>query len=392
MNLKVFETCGTKIVGFLEEQEVNELSLVCKTTKGVIDTMKLWSTLFASVKGAMQDYMAPKPSPSIRVRTPRPPPKLLRKPQNSTELKVTSKQWFCIPESFLSKLKLVTINKAAQLRKDKQFASSAQEIFDSWKTTIQRMLKTLEEKSEGNFQDTLRYWKDKSRILGQMISELNDQNVAKMDKIFEGFKFQKELFNELENLGNSYARAKSIFQLLLPLEKPLGSLGSLTPIEFKYQDSEIVELFYKIGNIYLVSYVKETLKNQFRFNSFFTDKNSLKFIQDTLKVANYLLSHTRSTQVAQELNHIKQVSSDLVFMVEEFSSKLSTHDPQFIKLYTEVPLEFDIWDSENKELWTQVMENFKKKLTHREELAESKLESFSEDEEETVIVPNWNVT
>mmetsp|Transcript_7246 Transcript_7246/g.10710 ORF Transcript_7246/g.10710 Transcript_7246/m.10710 type:complete len:388 (+) Transcript_7246:7-1170(+) len=387
MNLKVFETCGTKIVGFLEEEEVNKLSLVCKTTKGVIDTMKLWSTLFASVKGAMQDYMAPKPSPSIRVRTPRPPPKLLRKPQNSTELKTTNKQWFCIPESFLSKLKLVTINKAAQLRKDKQFASSAQEIFDSWKTIIQRMLKTLEEKSEGNFQDTLRYWKDKSRILGQMISELNDQNVAKMDKIFEGLKFQKELFNELENLGNSYARAKSIFQLLLPLEKPLGSLDNLTPIEFKYQDAEIVELFYKI-----VSYVKETLKNQFRFNSFFTDKNSLKFLQDTLKVANYLLSHTTSTQVGQELNYIKQVSSDLVFMVEEFSSKLSTHDSQFIKLYSKVPLEFDIWDSENKELWAQVVENFKNKLTHSEEFTEPKVESFSEDEEETVIVPNWNVT
>lgn len=69
----------------------------------------------------------------------------------------------------------------------------------------------------------------------------------------------------------------------------------------------------------------------------------------------------------------------------------NTIPSQILKIYTDIPVEFNIWKHENQLFWAQLVRAFYERLKSKT-YVEVPEDSSSEGGEEGIIVPNWSVS
>jgi hypothetical protein len=204
----VLDEVGVNILRYLKEDELNEVSRVSKSFCGVCESVLIWRCLLASFNPrSNKDSLK-----SVRVRTNKPRP--LLKPSEKKQVFETSvtKQWIFIPPDLEKQIKVITINKAGQLRKNEEFKSRCFQLLETWSESMNRTVSILESHElRGDFDSpysAIIIWKDKQKVLEDLLSELNDVCVAKVDAVFSGLKPHKQFISQLERVKRHHREAK----------------------------------------------------------------------------------------------------------------------------------------------------------------------------------------
>lgn len=202
--------------------------------------MGLWRELFTSVADSTRKYLNSLQSTQkqLRIRTLRPyrPAKMPDLPthsRQSEEAKASpsadhAKQWFPIPEAIAERLRRATINKVGVLKKDTAFVEALYVVMGQWMEVIQKtVLQVTQSPMPSSALEEVAYWKDSERILGSLLGELNDVNVAKVDFILAGSTVHAKYLKELAGLKQACNQAKALTMHLSPLEKHMRKLSTL---------------------------------------------------------------------------------------------------------------------------------------------------------------------
>ena len=183
------------------------LACVNSQCKEISESALLWRNLLSSFNPRTNKDQ----NKEIRIRAAVNRPEPRSKPITSNET-INSKQWVFIPPDLERQIKLITINKAAQLRKNEDFRSRCLQILDTWSESISRTLNILEsQESRGETNDPcslIVFWKDKLKILEEILLELNDICVAKVDAVFTGTDPHKAFVNQIERVKKQHREAK----------------------------------------------------------------------------------------------------------------------------------------------------------------------------------------
>lgn len=88
--------------------------------------------------------------------------------------------------------------------------------------------------------------------------------------------------------------------------------------------------------------------------------------------------------------HIVNVANELARMVDQLCH--NDVPSRIVRIYTEVPVEFEIWKHENSVFWAQLVHAFYERLAQREKI---EVKGFSDEEDEgpggTFVVANWTI-
>lgn len=206
---EVLDTAGVIVIRYLTDTDLEVLGKVNMKFKEICESTLLWRSLLSS-------FNPRKPKEKIkevRVRTSRPRPNSKQKPPTKSET-INSKQWIFIPPDLESQLKVITINKAAQLRRNEEFKSRCFQVMETWTESISRTLNILENQEicgdDTNPYSMINYWKDKIKIIEDILNELNDACVAKVDVVFNGTKPHKSFISIIDKTKKHYKEAKVI--------------------------------------------------------------------------------------------------------------------------------------------------------------------------------------
>ncbi|CAG9322215.1 unnamed protein product [Blepharisma stoltei] len=458
MLISVLQSNGVDILGYLTTEELQEIKKVSLFFNEVVDSILMWRVLFSSISGALKGYNpSPQAAKDVRVRT------IKSRPESSTKPKPKSisireekcpKQWFFIPPDLEEKLKLITINRASVVRKDPNFSGRCFEVLETWASLLVSTLKEIKEK-EIRGEDTdpksiILYWKDKSKILSEIMEELNDICIAKLDSIFVDTPSHKKFISAINKLKKEYEEAREMWKYAAKIEVNLVKVVDVKTaykfgkslIESLEKAKESCKYFNEkrildiIGSICYQFF--QILEKQIDFNELFKSEReiSLKKIKQAKlfstwiidsKLLNSSSSHLvrPSTSYATEKNqprpttpslgagviksqnfltsnllYLVTVLNDLHSMVSSFSQIKEIENPskktvEFITLYEKIPIEFSIWSSENSILWARLVHAFKDGLNKLQKTPlvknhESSGES-EEDLDESIVAPSWNV-
>ena len=205
---EVFESVGVHIFRFLTEDEISEISRTNKQLSELSDSVLLWRNLLSSFNPRSNKD----PQKPVRVRSIKPRPQLKPSVKKQTIESNNSKQWIFIPPDLEKQIKVITINKAGQLRKNEEFKSSCFQLLEAWSESISRTLNILESHElRGDFASpysAIIIWKDKLKVLDDILAELNDICVAKVDAVFAGFKPHKVFVAQIERVKRQHREAK----------------------------------------------------------------------------------------------------------------------------------------------------------------------------------------
>lgn len=204
---KVLDKAGVIIIRFLADSDLEVLICVSSKFKEISESALLWRSLLASFNPRSNKYMHK--DIRIRVATKRPEPKPKLTMASET---ILSKQWVFIPPDLERQIKLITINKAGQLRKNEEFSSRCLQVLETWAESISRTLNILEsQETRGETSDpssVIVFWKDKIKIIEEIMVELNDICVAKVDAVFNATVPHKRFVSQIERVKKQHREAK----------------------------------------------------------------------------------------------------------------------------------------------------------------------------------------
>ena len=205
---EIINTVGPVIARYLNDSDLSEVSKVNKSFFELCESVLLWRSLLSSFNPrSNKDSLK-----AVRVRTQKPRPDTKAAPVHVTMQSNNSKQWIFIPPDLERQLKVITINKAGQLRKNEEFKGRCFQLLDTWSESISRTMSILDsQESRGDFSSpysSVVHWKDMVKVLEDIIGELNDVCVAKVDAVFTGFKPHQQFISQIEKVKRAYKESK----------------------------------------------------------------------------------------------------------------------------------------------------------------------------------------
>jgi len=362
----------------------------------------IWKALFSSVCSSTREHFN-KLTPQIRVRTvQKPKPALLARPQLAP-VESEEKQWIVTPSNLLAKLKFTTINKVGLLKRDPEFMQASSRLMQGWTQNLNSLIGTLLKQADfHSFTEEASYWRDSERVLGLVLEELTDINVAKLDSILTGSREHKLFKNSVAKIKNYFKQAKVYNAFYSNLATQLLSLdlmqlpecfASINAASKLIQSKAFDEASRTSVLLKVVDFVIRKIGAEIDFNGCFRNRNDavLRKIRDgfdvllrdsldkssrprtamttssssTTRPSTAASTSSESYSLAEVVHHYTSVSSDFCQMLNEYKAALHRGIPQaaeLIRVYEHIKPEFDIWAKHNCLKWELLKKNFYTRL------------------------------
>jgi hypothetical protein len=204
---KIIRAAGATIIRFLNESDLENLIAVNTQLKELCETALLWRSLLQSFNPKSNK----EPNKDVRIRSIKKRPDNKYK-LNNTQDPIISKQWVFIPPDLESQIKVITINKAAQLRKNENFRQRCFQVMEAWTESISRTICIINNQDlRGDPNDPYSIVitsRDKVKVLEDILEELNDICVAKLDAVFSNTVPHKNFINQIEKVKKLHKESK----------------------------------------------------------------------------------------------------------------------------------------------------------------------------------------
>lgn len=175
----------------------------------------------------------------------------------------------------------------------------------------------------------------------------------------------------------------------------------------KNMSSRVSTILDSLSKVYLVNKYFSLLETEVNFNNIFINTEHsllhlIKSLTSTFKSCS-LVSSTESYRPSTsytkpissltenylvKLLHIQNVCNDLEDMLKHTTN--NEFPSQVLKIYTDIPVEFQIWRHENQVFWARLVHGFYDRIKIKVYTQVS--DNSSEEESTNLVIPNWSIS